>query len=223
MKRRCGSCKQDKDTTEFNAHNGRKDGLQTNCKECNKAYAHAYYTAHLERTGWLCWPCGEYKPLIAFETIREGKGHYRTCRNCRAQKKLPKRRLRYKLEDQSRKKQRQQPCGVARFVLQDCRKSDRKKGRENDLTLDFVRVQLDGACLYCGDTSVRMSLDRIDNSKGHTLLNVNRACIRCNYARGNMPYEAWLCLIPGLHEARLKGLFGKWLGRTWVPRIILGG
>jgi hypothetical protein len=58
------------------------------------------------------------------------------------------------------------------------------------------------------------TLDRIDNSKGHTRDNVVPACIRCNYARRNMPYEAWLCLTDGMKRARELGLFKEWTGRT---------
>jgi hypothetical protein len=59
-----------------------------------------------------------------------------------------------------------------------------------------------------------MTVDRIDNNKGHLLTNVVPACLRCNLARGDMPYEAWLCLVPGLKEAREKGLFGAWIGKV---------
>jgi len=59
-----------------------------------------------------------------------------------------------------------------------------------------------------------MTLDRIDNDKGHTQDNVVPACIRCNYARRSMPYEAWLVVAKGMREAREQGLFGDWTGRV---------
>lgn len=61
-----------------------------------------------------------------------------------------------------------------------------------------------------------MSLDRIDNSKGHIQANVVPACIRCNYLRGSMPHEAWLNLVPTIRETRIKGLFGTWTGRARI-------
>ena len=57
-----------------------------------------------------------------------------------------------------------------------------------------------------------MSLDRVDNSLGHTKANVIACCIRCNFIRGTMPYEAWRCLIPGVRRAYKLGLFGTWTG-----------
>jgi hypothetical protein len=58
-----------------------------------------------------------------------------------------------------------------------------------------------------------MTLDRIDNQLGHIKSNVVAACIRCNYTRGAMPYEAWLFLAPGMQAAQQAKAFGNWDGR----------
>ena len=108
------------------------------------------------------------------------------------------------------KQWRQDPSNLNEVVLSDTRASDRSAKRVNDLTLDFVRAVLQRGCHYCGETALRMTLDRIDNALGHTQDNVNPACIRCNYLRRDMPYEAWLCFLPCLRETREKGLFGGW-------------
>ena len=109
--------------------------------------------------------------------------------------------------------ERQDPTNLAKVILRDSKGSDRKHNRENDLTKEFVENMILLGCMYCGETELRITLDRIDNSKGHLQGNVVPACIRCNYARGSMPIEAWECLIPGLTKAREKGLFGDWTGR----------
>lgn len=67
-------------------------------------------------------------------------------------------------------------------------------------------------CFYCGETLLRMSLDRVDNSKGHTMDNVIPACVRCNYIRKDMPYDAWIVVAVGMRQAREQGLFGGWGG-----------
>lgn len=103
---------------------------------------------------------------------------------------------------------------VARFILRDARRSDTLRGRTCDLTKEQIEMLIAGGCRYCGETELRMTLDRIDNAKGHTSENVVAACIRCNYARRDMPYEAWLCLIAGLKRARELGLFKGWTGRA---------
>jgi hypothetical protein len=103
---------------------------------------------------------------------------------------------------------------VARFILREARRSDTLRGQTCDLTKSEIEQLIGRGCSYCGETALRMTLDRIDNSRGHTRDNVIPACIRCNYARRNMPYEAWLCLTDGMRRARELGLFKEWTGRT---------
>jgi hypothetical protein len=106
----------------------------------------------------------------------------------------------------------------AKFIVKDSRNADKKAHprRENDLTVAFVEKLLaesDG-CLYCGETKLRMTADRIDNDLGHLQSNVNPSCIRCNVIRGKMPYVAWMLIVPAVREARILGLFGDWDGGT---------
>lgn len=101
---------------------------------------------------------------------------------------------------------------VARTILADARKADRRMGVEFDLNLTFVIRSIAQPCVYCGDTDLRRTLDRIENTKGHTRTNVVVACERCNYVRRNMPYEAWLAIAPAMRDARERGLFGGWTG-----------
>src|SRR2546423_9668456 len=103
---------------------------------------------------------------------------------------------------------------VARFILWEARRSDKSRGLLCDLSKSEVEALIANGCSYCGETQLRMTLDRIDNSKGHTLSNVVPACIRCNYARRNMTSEARLCLAEGMRRARELNLFGVWTGRT---------
>lgn len=106
---------------------------------------------------------------------------------------------------------REQPA-VA--IFRDSKKSDKKKGRENNLDIPFIEAIIQEPCSYCGETSLRMTLDRKDNCLGHIKSNVVGACLRCNYARGDMPYKAWLFLIPGLRLAKEAGAFDEWTGGT---------
>lgn len=39
----CSGCKASKPLTEFNTHTGKKDGYQSQCKDCNKKTAKEYY------------------------------------------------------------------------------------------------------------------------------------------------------------------------------------
>jgi hypothetical protein len=102
-------------------------------------------------------------------------------------------------------------------ILIDSRRSDKRAGRENSLTRDFIAEQISKGCDYCGETELRMTLDRIDNAKGHTQSNVVPCCIRCNYTRRAMPYEAWLVVAKGMREARGLNLFNGWTGQARTP------
>lgn len=97
-----------------------------------------------------------------------------------------------------------------RWIFEDSLNADRKRGRENDLTIEFVKQAIASGCSYCGESSIRMTLDRIDNDVGHTMRNVVAACIRCNIVRRDMPYEAWLTIAPAMRRARRNGLFKDW-------------
>ena len=99
---------------------------------------------------------------------------------------------------------------VAAAILVDAKKADKKRGRQNDLSLDFVEGAVASGCAYCGETELRMTLDRIDNTLGHTKANTVPACERCNYIRRDMPYAAWYFLLPAIRAAREAGLFGDW-------------
>lgn len=101
---------------------------------------------------------------------------------------------------------------IAVAILQDSRKADKKRGYNNDLDADFIRELISDSCSYCGEDSIRRSLDRIRNNRGHTKDNVVVACERCNYARRDMPYEAWLVIAESMKKARVDGLFGSWTG-----------
>lgn len=100
---------------------------------------------------------------------------------------------------------------LAKWIVVSSKNNDRNRRRENDLTEEFVQNMIADGCSYCGDTAIRVGLDRIDNSIGHLKSNVVAACCRCNLIRGEMPYAAWLRLIPAIKQAFKDGLFGSWL------------
>ena len=61
---------------------------------------------------------------------------------------------------------------------------DKKKGYpKGDLKIDwFIENIFQKKCFYCGDNE-RLGVDRIDNKKGHTKINVIPCCYDCNVAR----------------------------------------
>jgi hypothetical protein len=104
-------------------------------------------------------------------------------------------------------------------ILEDAARSDRKRKLVGfDLDRAFVTAALAEGCRYCGDNSIMMTLDRIDNALAHTRANVTPSCIRCNYLRRDMPHAAWLSIIPAVRAARIAGLFGDWATKPFWHR-----
>ena len=172
-------------------------------------------------------PCAQSKPLSDFPTLKVGRvlRHRSMCRICHNEDRVMRdkakpvnadgRQVRYRAKMSAARAKGE---NLTRWILADSRGSDQKYDRKNDLTWEFVERMIGFACAYCGETNLRMTLDRINNSIGHIQSNVVPACIRCNYIRRDMPYAAWFFLLPALREARINGLFGEWVPSTHRSR-----
>lgn len=161
----------------------------------------------------ICKKCLIDKSLTNFaQAGKDPRYRRRVCNVCRDKAGY------YANHEESKKKERLRRLrNPAMSMMTDIKKSDKKRGFQTDVTLDLIRSTLSTPCCYCGETTIRMTLDRIDNDKGHTMDNVVPACIRCNYTRKDMPYDAWLVVAKGMREAREQGLFGGWTCRVKSP------
>ena len=165
----------------------------------------------------VCKKCGETDRNRFLTRNAGGRRYFRhLCKGCfdGCRSKLDKGN-RDRRTNTYHQRNRANGVNLAYYVLQDSRRSDKKKGLEWELDREFVQELLTKPCSYCGETAERMTLDRIDNTKGHVRTNVVGACIRCNYVRGAMPYDAWVVVAEGMRKARERGLFEKW---TWRCR-----
>ncbi len=156
----------------------------------------------------ICKRCDLPKELLQFKLKKNGSRSH-TCTQCWTSSYWSRRGA---YQNELARVRRQ--ANPAQAVWTDSRRFDLRNNLENDLTKDFIREMLSKPCIYCGETQLRMTLDRIDNAKGHMRANVVAACLRCNYFRRDMPYEAWLHIVPSLREAREMGLLGSWTGRA---------
>lgn len=228
MKFVCTKCHAELDEGEFTCRsNGKRYAW---CKGCKKEYNERYYNknserhcayvgAKRERKVHKCKHCGRSEPKVTFYRRRESmNGTPRfICRECDVlyRKRFPKYSIEAKRGHNQRRRdkqsaERKQAEFAAKYVLADCKEADRKKKRDNDLTLEFIRDLISHGCKYCGTVELRISLDRINNSLGHLQSNVNACCRRCNWLRRDMPYEAWLRLVPTIKQIAVEGLFGDW-------------
>ena len=171
-----------------------------------------------------CTRCLEVKPLTQFGARTQNGKTYPTTR-CRKCKRIVEKEKGWINEDTNnkieerralkRKTERALGERTDLYILYDSRRSDRKKGFDNDLDREFIAQEIAKGCAYCGETAIRMVLDRIDNKIGHIKTNVNPSCCRCNHIRGDMPSEAWQHFSSALRIARETGSFGDWRSRPW--------
>lgn len=167
----------------------------------------------------ICNGCGRGEPEIRFRlrTVSGKKYRQHLCTGCsntyqkRYRNVEVERRANRKMNAKRKMLRAARTCSEV-FIFEDCKKVDKRKGISFDLTIEFIRNLIDPGCSYCGETQIRMGLDRIDNALGHIKANVVAACMRCNYLRRDMPHEAWMMLVPAIRSAREVGAFGEWDG-----------
>ncbi len=146
-----------------------------------------------------CLLCKEEKPISEFYIrIRHGK-HINVRPNCKPCHNR-----------ETTKGMKNRPI---KELIRTYRRTAHKKGREFDLTEDFIESCLEKPCLYCGEDSLLMTLDRKDSDIGYLESNCVPCCIRCNLVKADMPYEAWVVVSNGMRQAKELGLFGSWTGR----------
>jgi hypothetical protein len=177
----------------------------------------------------ICSKCGEKKAVTDYYTKgRSPKGHSyfeSHCKVCSVRKSVARENTKKAADPAFRdminasssarsaeyqRNMRRNPAMRGKCVLIDSRKADRKRGHQNDLTLECVEALIAQPCKYCGATNLPMTLDRKDNALGHLTANIVPACIRCNLVRGRMPYNAWLVIAEAMRAAHEQGLFGDW-------------
>lgn len=227
----CNHCKKPKEESEFNTNSSKKNGKQTWCRECTTEYNRQWYELNQEdhrtyvrehdkrvRKVHLCKICGKGEPEVEFYIKKTGNRLYRRflCRDCDAEykKKYPAsdalKARGNEVRSETRKMHRTDKANRAYHILTDSKLSDRKRCMENDLDEEYIKTAISFDCSYCGQAEEMMTLDRIDNSIGHLKANVVPCCMQCNYFRRNMPFEAWLLLVPAMKEARRRGLLDGW-------------
>jgi|SRR5271157_787961 len=152
----------------------------------------------------VCRLCGgDPKPISEFYENRtkvNGKVHitHRTeCRKC-----TDKRTRLYHQQNRDR------------VILNNCRKADKILNLTTTLTRELIAKLIAKPCEYCEVEDDRMGVDRKDNSLGHTPNNVVPCCLRCNSLKRDMPWAAWMFLVPTIREAARLGLFGDWIGHN---------
>lgn len=169
----------------------------------------------------VCKKCGLSKPEEDFELYRKASSsqqYYRrnTCNKCknRYDYERTKETGQYEVNRSRARKRRHDPRLRAGFLFSDIKNYDRYHHLETDLDKETIENLIIDGCFYCGFSEptkrIKIGLDRIDNSKGHTKDNVNACCSRCNFIRRTLPYDVWLLLVPAIRTAVEAGMLDDW-------------
>ncbi len=139
-----------------------------------------------------------------------------TCKSCRADIQRERRKSNpqiYIKDNQRNRDSRASGLHRCKWMLQDIRKRDKEKGLKCDVDREYVESMLESSCLYCGSDRF-IGLDRVDNSLGHTRDNTVASCRPCNILRRDVPFAAWLVIVPAVRKAKEAGLLDEWYSRN---------
>lgn len=144
-----------------------------------------------------CKKCGETKPCREFGYNMTGHFQY-VCKVCR----------RKEVNEKYARMRDTNDRGFWKMRLRASQQEDERRGREFNLTVDDVFeliVAQEGKCAYTGKTPVlpeTLSLERIDNTKGHVKGNIILVDTKINKLRSNLQQEEFfhMCnVIARLH------------------------
>ena len=162
--KRCGKCGRILPITEFSKDKSRKDGLNHYCKQCDRAKRKKYHITHRD---------SELKRVA--EYYQENKD---------------------KIADYY--DPQTHPMNWAKNMVNKYRSTDRDRGFDDSKTITaewFVQNIMYKPCAHCGLRQVgAIGVNRLDNTKGHTIDNVEPCCLKCN-ARENIRDQ----IARGLH------------------------
>ena len=167
--KRCGKCGRVLPLADFNKKKSSKDGLQYYCKDCNKAH-HTEWYAHNKEA--IADYNAQYRQANK-EAIADYQAQYR-----QANKEAI---ADYKAEYCDPQKN---PMGWARIKVGTYRQMDRQRGFNDKETITaewFLDNIAYKPCAHCGVQGIgKVGCNRLDNTKGHTIDNVESCCLKCN-------------------------------------------
>jgi hypothetical protein len=219
MTKRCCTCKQEKDLSEFGKNLSRKDGLEVRCTLCcrehaklNRLKSKAKNKPIIDKK--VCPSCREEKDASCFGTNLGSKDGLRSvCKNCRninARKKYQSDQrfrqkesirhstnLKYKEKNAERTKiwAKKNPDKILAKVH---RRRARLYGQtEFDLPNDFIAIlktDQDNKCVYCSQNK-KLTIDHIIpvcRGGKHNMDNIVLCCETCNFSKSTKTLPEWL-------------------------------
>ena len=164
----CSKCGEILPLSEFSKCKSSKDGLQYWCKQCKKDVNAAWYVKHKEKVA----ECQAEWRNLNKEKIAEYQAEWYNPQT--------------------------HPLNWAKSIVNNYNKMDRERGFDPNQTISaewFLQNIAYRPCAHCGLQAIGLiGCNRLDNTKGHTIDNVEPCCFKCN-ARENIRDQ----IARGLH------------------------
>ena len=163
--KRCSKCGQVKPIGDFYRNKRAKDGLISYCKQCNKEYQAEWSTNHKENV---------------------------KAKNAKWRSKNPTYNAQYQQAHKDKIAEYQaewynpqtHPLNWAKSIVNNYNKMDRERGFDPNQTISaewFLQNIAYRPCAHCGLQAIGLiGCNRLDNTKGHTIDNVEPCCLKCN-------------------------------------------
>jgi|ERR1019366_3175221 hypothetical protein len=74
--------------------------------------------------------------------------------------------------------------------------------RKHEVAISFEHFTalIAAPCQYCGDLASRITIDRVDSSKGYVPNNVVECCLKCNMMKRNYTVQDFLSHVAKIHR-----------------------
>ena len=186
--KRCSRCGEVKPISEFYKKKSSKDGLQNNCKDCAKAVRKEHYQTHQENELKMVKEWRDKHPTYNAEYYQANK------------EKIAQKQACYNSDYYN---PQTHPLNWARNIVANYRKMDRERGFDDSKTITaewFLQHIANQPCVHCGVQGIgKVGCNRLDNTKGHTIDNVESCCFKCN-CKENMRDQ----IRRGIHISQLR-------------------
>lgn len=155
----------------FRIQKRNKEGLQFECRECNKLYAKIYYKNNKEK--------------VLKRTKENNKKYYINNKGIELEKnKKWRQENKEKLIEYDKERY---DFLKRRFNLY--KSQAKRRNLVFELTLEEFSSFANMSCSYCGDPSFHIGLDRINNTIGYVNGNITSCCKICNYMKRCMSID----------------------------------
>ena len=178
--KRCSKCGRFLPLADFNKRKMSSDGLDYWCKDCKKAHHAEWYTNNKD---YVLKKAAEYIANNK-EAIAEYKAEYYQANKDKiaAYNQANKDKIAEYCDPQKN------PMGWARIKVGMYRQMDRQRGFNDKETITaewFLDNIAYKPCAHCGVQGIgKVGCNRLDNTKGHTIDNVEPCCFKCNVREG---------------------------------------